>query len=338
MPYSTPPATRIAYDLDGTVALIRRKDGSWYELTERQKKYYNDERTGGIQIPYSWYGGEIVLLFPTPFQLTGVLALIGTYYYASGDRYYRQRMNVFVSKDTTNGEDGTWEEVISGTQVWDSWTSPPGAGTSEYLFAIDISNSSESSGNSRMVSQTLSACYRVPYPEHIFGYSELSLTSKLRNIVGVKVTDVSIRDTLYNPLGAQLQIYGAPDTLSLEDRLDFWMPATDSRVSADYMGWADISLSSERTKSFRVKNMSSTKTVQDVLVSAAPLPIKIVAPEPSSFFLFSTDGITWEPQITFSSLSPGTVSPEIFFKCVVPGDALLSTWSPRVSLQAGSWM
>ena len=174
MPYRTPPATRIAYDLDGTVALLRRADGSWYEFTERQKKYYNDERTGGIRIPNTWYGGEIALIFPTPIRLSGILALLGSGYSPAGNVVYiRQRMHVFVSKNTTNGEDGTWEQVVTGTEVWRNTGRPPGDEITTDVVTINMQTSQEIASDSYVYSQILNDFYRRPYPSHIFGYSNI---------------------------------------------------------------------------------------------------------------------------------------------------------------------
>lgn len=101
-------------------------------------------------------------------------------------------------------------------------------------------------------------------------------------------------------------------TLTATDRLEIWSPTADTPVTAAELDFEDVAagIVSPTYKTFRIKNLSATKTVTGLFVqfdSAVP-DIKYKP----SLVEFSLDaGETWSSTLSLGTLAPNAVSPII---------------------------
>lgn len=340
MPYPTPPGTRVAYDLDGSQALIRSgADRDWLDVHSNALRAMNSERGGGMFPPigpeFPGDGGPrtIVLIFPQPMRIRGIFAqynfsqAVGPTFLSHGS--LRHRPEVALSPDSTNGEDGTFTSVIfpavEPTAVAQTIYSAVNALTGEPYGGGTAAND----GYRRIAAGADDVLGIVP-------------------VAGAATRNVrAIRLTLTLPPSAggvdsvgpamKLHVYGEPDTTAIGSRLDFWQADIDQRFSPEDSDWGDVPLTTTKDRSFRVRNRSTDETAVNVRV-ALEAAASSTTPAPSGFFLLSLDGVIWQGAILLASLSPGMLSPEIFIRMVVPSDAQLSNWSPRIIAEVEEWV
>lgn len=339
MPYPPSPGPRIAYDLDGTVGLVRDlAQGSWRQLTSAELSALNSERTalaGGASIGWGATptsviaGARVVLIFPVPLRIAAVGAVLipGT-----GFAYDNSRFAVVeTSKNASNGDDGDWELLLGGANAF--------AGDTTSVFSVPcVSIGSSGVSNTRIF--PINDGYRRPWdPVTPAGYRVVS-GSATRQVRALRISPfLPVSSVSGNTEAvASLRVFGAPDTAAIQDRLEFWSPSADTRLSADGLSWADVPLSSTDTRAFRIKNASPGHAAHDVFISAVS-PARIsTTPAPEGMLLFSVDGgVSWESSVSFATLSAGAVSSAILLRRTVPANAVLSNWSPRIQAEVGSW-
>ena len=340
MPYPTPPGTRIPYDLDGTVAIAQATvSRDWIEIPQTSLKYLNAERSGGAFSLYNdalqWNGGSVVLtlvlIFPTPIRLQGVTPIGFSSTFPATQKNWR-RFRVETSVNSTNGVDGDWVEVLPQS-AW-SATIP----NAEALTANSLLTGSPASGLT-VLGPSFGDSYRYSVSDRTMGYEAVSGPATL-DVAAVRVSGTSpggFSGTLADYGGMYIHLYGYPEPLSPIDHLDFWQSDLDLRIAADTMDWGDVPISSTADKSFRIKNSSSTKVARMITITGSPATSPS-SPSVAGFLLFSLDGVTWRSQITLGSIAPGSVSSEVMIRRVVPFNAMLSNWTPRVTATVERWV
>lgn len=104
--YMDAPATRVAYDRDGSVGSFASLAGSLTALTVSQLRALNSEDDTGVAMPTA---NRLAIVFPVPMDIAAVF--LATSPSGVGD------FTLQTSKDTTTGLDGTWEThaVISSS-------------------------------------------------------------------------------------------------------------------------------------------------------------------------------------------------------------------------------
>lgn len=347
MPYPTPPATRIAYDLDGSFGVAQNMQTlEWVDVPQAALTALNNERGGGAgsqgsqglfwtwqNIPSFADTARLVILLPVATRLRGVLAMyaVADYYFVSGRRGGHGHARVETSPDTTNGVDGTWTTVAP--ELVTSTTPSVNLGKqAEFVPIAGVTAGLAASGG-----YSLNDEYRRFYPDHIDGIVAVA-GAATRQVRGIRIS-TTVRPNSVDSYNAtfHLHLYGEPDTEAITQRLEFWQESSDLRVSADYMGWGDVPLASTEDKTFRIRNMSPTDTANLIVVEARAAA-STTTPSPHGFLTFSDDGGTsWDSSITILALGPETTSAPIMVRRVVPSGAILSNWSPRIIANAGSW-
>lgn len=338
MPYPDPPGPRIAYDLDGSIGLLR--GGSLSDRTVRDVhpnalKAMNSERNTGLTVDLGLWSSTVntsdrwvSLIFPTPRRLRGVFGRLHMAYGGFGSNSpYSHPFRVETSPDSTNGSDGTWTVLRSFSAVGSS----PGD--------MDISSVDAITGNPvprTAPVQPINDVYRRGPDE--YGIFPVSGPAS-RQVRAVRVVQVGTNSSSQNNyVVLWLHLYGEVDTTAYEDRLEMWSTEDDLPTHATWFDWGDTPQASSAEKSFRIKNMSSTRTAQGVTVRAVQAAAT-TSPEPSQFLTFSVDGgLTWLATADITSLSPGTVSEVIRVRRVTPLEAQLSNWAPRISAETTLWV
>lgn len=349
MPFPPPLGHRLAYDRDGTVVLFRRTltlGGDWVEPHERAVQAMASSMDGGVRVlsddsfwtrllsAQNTFPNRFGLVFPEPMRLTGVYCSIMFARQGSGSVTNRTvPTKMTYSTDTTNLSDGSWE-------TWPTKFESAGP-HSDYFdpafvsgpVAVDVLTGS---GFLYQANLPPTEYYRQNYSASGFGQQAVSI----RNVRGLvfEPDAVSFPDAGGSRFQIHLHLYGVPDTLASKDFLAVWHPSLDRRVVPGYLSWGDHTLSSSADKQFRIKNLSPTQTAVDIEIGTEnDYSWYSLTPSPAGQILYSLNGDDWFSEITLGALGPDTVSPMIYMRRVTSADALLGSWSPRVTVDVGSW-
>lgn len=344
MPYPQPPGPRIAYDLDGTVSLVRNGQTSeTYDVHPDALRAMNGERGSGAAV-YStleWSGSGAadinvqfwVLLFPVPTRLNGIfIVLVCPVTLRTWDSVVVD-VQVQTSPDTTNGVDGTWTDLLTGSSAL---VGPIAEAENTPTTSIDGTTGQAAS------MPAINDMYRRLKSVEDVGIFEMTgpATRQVRGLRFVRTTAIIGSNSVLGngPQKVVLHLYGESDTTAMDDRLAFWSPIVDLPVTTMHFDWGDTPLASSADKSFRIKNLSDTLTANAILIDAVSA-VATGVPAPDTFLLFSTDaGVTWLTSVEIAALSPGAVTGEILVRRVVPANAPLSNWAPRIVADAEGWV
>lgn len=357
MPFAMPPGLRIPYDTDGTVGLIRRSatlGGDLYDIHPTALAAMNSTFGGGMVVPNTlWADADtfdragigtedpsaafFFLQFPVPIRLRGLFLSSERGFSDSSSFYPTAALQaefaadynrVEVSMDSTNGLDGTWFHLGDFKR-----------GTIPRVSAVgaNVTTGATSSATSRPVKDV----FRNLFTDSGVGIHDLS-GSGARNIKSMRIFPLyyDSRGVASNDASGRftLHLYGEPDTYAFgSNYLQGWRSDSDMRLGGATLSWGDVPLGSSEDKAFRIKNQSDTDTANDIHVYCEDL-FQYPTPSPALQILFSIDGgVTWLSELTIASLGPGTISSEIRLRRVTPMNAVLTTWSPKIRFDTGSW-
>lgn len=133
-----------------------------------------------------------------------------------------------------------------------------------------------------------------------------------------------------------LHIYGTPSSIATKDRLAFWHPTSDVRLSPAYFDWGNVPRSSSADKSFRIKNLSTNLYAGDIDVYVESLTA--VIPGVDNMHTLSADGgVTFLTGQTLVGLNPGASSEVLTVRRTIPADAQVSVWSARIAADVNNW-
>jgi hypothetical protein len=130
-------------------------------------------------------------------------------------------------------------------------------------------------------------------------------------------------------------VFGKPSVGAAPDRLRLWHPTLDQQVPPAHFDWGNIAISTNQTKTFRVKNPSTTLTAQAVTISANALTDS--TPTNVSQHTFSLNGIDFASTLNIGNLAPDAVSSVISVKRTLPSNAPLGLWWARI-LAVGTYV
>jgi len=134
---------------------------------------------------------------------------------------------------------------------------------------------------------------------------------------------------------AALHLYGNISPGQNPDRLALWHPTNDAHVSGAYFDWGDVPRSSSADRTFRVKNLSPTKTAQTIQLTLDAM--SDATPSVPGQYTLSSDGVTFTANLSIPDLPPGGVSNVLTVRRVTPSNAQLSLWNLRLIAQAAAW-
>jgi hypothetical protein len=128
-----------------------------------------------------------------------------------------------------------------------------------------------------------------------------------------------------------IHLYGSIAATENPDRLIFWNATLDQATDGPYFDWGDVVQGQSYTKTFRIKNNSSSKTAQSIGLSAGAETFGMAVQ-------FSTDNVTYTPTLTIGDLAPGAISSTVYVKRSVPASEPLQLQVCRFKASAGSWV
>lgn len=296
--YPGSPADRLAWDRDGSVVTITDTAGVMSVMGSASKRALNSE-TGDRALTYGYDNRirEIAVIFPMAVDLYAFFMAAPLSAGGGGNIHL---WTVQVSKNTTNGRDGTW-----------------------------VSTLASSLNPFRQVSPD----YRVPD-----NWNVVVDRPAAREIRGIRFlgSASSWNSGSFYYLNA-LHLYGTPSSSATQERVAFWHPSLDVRLPSDGFDWGDVPRGTSADKTFRIKNLSSALTATELEVYVEEL--NNIAPSLTGMHSFSVDGgATFQSRLTIPPLAPGATTAPIILRRVVPTNALISTWSARVVADVYSWI
>jgi len=118
------------------------------------------------------------------------------------------------------------------------------------------------------------------------------------------------------------------------DRLEVWHPTLDQRIGAAAFDWGDVPRSSTEDRQFRIKNLSGSKTANNVNLTMEAL----TDASPSLPPQFTTsNGGSFNTTTNIGGLSPNQISSVCTVRRITPADAALSLYALRMNAVATSW-
>lgn len=133
-----------------------------------------------------------------------------------------------------------------------------------------------------------------------------------------------------------LHVYADPSASATTDRLALWQPSTDVKITPQFFDWGNTPRSTSADKTFRIKNLSSTLTANNInIYIEALLP---GTPSVNGMHTLSDNGgATFLNSLTIPSLAPGAISGVLTLRRTIPANAQVSVWSARVAADVTSW-
>ena len=197
------------------------------------------------------------------------------------------------STDTTNGGDGTWTTLAG-----------PAGGGGSLTPIMDASFSGTS-----------------PY------YRSNITTGTATGIVGLRIR----RTGTTSIVAYTFHFFGSPTT-TRNPALALWHPTSNAEVTGAYFDWGNVARSTNATRTFRVKNVSSALTASGITVGFEALTPG--SPSIVASHTLSTDNITFTPSISISNLAAGAISPVLYLKRSNPSDDQLGARAGRLIVLA----
>ncbi len=153
-----------------------------------------------------------------------------------------------------------------------------------------------------------------------------------QNVRGVRLSASSAASSSIRAL----HIYADVSTLATTDRLAFWHPTLDEELEPNYFDWGNVPRGSSADKSFRIKNVSSDLTANDVTIYMEALTPGV--PSVAGMHTISENGgATFLSSVTLTELLPGDLSSVLIVRRTVPLNAQVSVWSARIAADVANW-
>ncbi len=344
MPSPTLPAPRIAYDRDGSFCFVSRNVGTSlvpFSVQPNALQRLNADEFGGLLIDSSWWNiaGDLTgksphfisVVFPTLQNLVAWYASARGLFWSTPLGLY-QEMNVGldiefqVSKDTTNGLDGTWTTMANKASLADHLL----FGSEMAPLLPDDTTASSPPMYEAITSgdpQYKNALLEPTGWQYLYGPAQ-------HNVRGVRLYFPRHPDTAmpnFSYVLAHFHLYGAPDADATPDRLEI-VDATTGDPKGDFH-WGDIDYKNTDTDTFKIKNLASTLTANSV---TAAIKENYPTGSGSSLQLSTDGGSTWHSSVSLGNIAAGASSGTITVR-LDPASGLIGQRFARVEAEVGSW-
>lgn len=205
---------------------------------------------------------------------------------------------VTASSDTTTGVDGTWHTVFASSQVY--------TGTA----------------------------YGIWGKAHASAYRDsIQIASLATGIRCLKIEVTADPGTEWEL--TSIHAYGKISAGVTIDRIVFWHPTENRRISGSHFDWADVPPGSAADVKFRVKNLSSDKIAGGIVVDTDVLTDASPSVPPQHYFAYA--GGSFAGTCAVPPLNPLGVSGVVTMRRVTPSAAAAGLWAIRVVADVATW-
>lgn len=154
------------------------------------------------------------------------------------------------------------------------------------------------------------------------------------NLTGVKAMKFSFNfGGAYTSNIKAIHMYG--NWSSLNDFLFGWHPTLDQELIGADLDFGDAMQGTTATKTFRIKNFSSTQTANDVIISDEALTN--ATPDIPTQYDYSLDGTTFSQTVTIPTIAPNGISPVVTLRRNTATNAALGLHALRIRAVPTSW-
>lgn len=268
---------------------------------------------------------------------------VGILYNVSTGTITQQSQAILTGINDESSSGTTWN-LSSGAAYWSGFIFPQAIDLVGYFIAHSGNNYQWSFGAVQTSTNTTNlsdGTWTQLSANHTYN-SSASPTYRTGQISGVASGIKAIR--FYNSPGggsvtlgwSVMHLYGKPSATS--DRLELWHPTLDQPLSTTpaFLDYGDVSRGSGVvSRSFRVKNLSTTLTAVSVTVGVEALTD--ASPTYVSQTQFSYNGGAYGATATLGSIAPNTISQPFTAQLTTSGSSILGVWAQRYYAQAGSW-
>ena len=291
-------SNRMAYHIDGTVGMVWRLGGGPPTvLSGGQMWTLNNEEDDSVSVDgiAGYTSTDPVYYLALVFpEPRNISAFFSAQTYGGTAAGSATRL-CEVSTDTTNGIDGTWTSITGETWDWSQTNVLP---TAYRLDGAGLTNHND-----------VTAVRGMRWITYRFGGSQtIAWSQKAIHLFG-RITSPS-------------------------SRLELWHPTLDQRISPGDLDWGNAPRSTQDTRNFRIKNVSTTETANTITVSI------IDSTDSSPSFTDTMDlsqGAGFAPTQTIGNLSPGATSGVLTVRRTFSSTQALSVWAAIIKAEAVSW-
>lgn len=139
--------------------------------------------------------------------------------------------------------------------------------------------------------------------------------------------------TQYEP--SAVHLYGERTPGQALNALELWHPTNDEKLPPAWLDWGNTPRGSSEDRTFRVKNISTTSTAEDVRVAFDVLTDG--APSVPGQHLLSFGGGSFLAQVNVGDLAPGAISGPVTVRRVTASNAQLGLFAFRVFAEPDAW-
>jgi hypothetical protein len=339
MTLTTPPAPRIAYDTDGSVVVISRtatNDHNPFIADYPTKASLNTNLATGlaigsglwdIQTPAIEYYAKnfVAVVFPHEMDIKAIMVSAHQRTTAtSSAAWAKAYVEIQVSTDTTNGQDGSWTTVAYKDEdsyhlpfVFTTATLPPyriGGAPNDGEYRLNPNDLFKGDGPAGPGWMLISGADEI---------TALRLFFPRRSLPEV---------TNFSWMLLALNLYGEPSSATGE-RLE--LVNADDTDRADLV-FGNMDVGTHVTHQIRVKNVSASADATDVRLTGVSAGLPEFYPYSHYSIQLSLDGEAWSPTVRLGDISAGELSPEVFLR-VDPVEGMVGLHFARIHAFAGGW-
>lgn len=137
-----------------------------------------------------------------------------------------------------------------------------------------------------------------------------------------------------NPLIKAVHIYGKK--IASSDRIVFWHPTLNQEVSASHFDFGDISNNNEYTKQFRLKNVSTIRSANNIAITLDTTTS--ATPSLINQFSLSDDGVTYSTSLNLDFLGKENMSNIFYVKKNIVLESESGPYSLRIKTNPQVWV
>lgn len=171
-------------------------------------------------------------------------------------------------------------------------------------------------------------------------YTENGVSAKYRTAInaitmnsGNPITGIRFVGTASNINIKAVHLYGSK--YSIAERIVFWHPTLDQQASPSYFDFGDIAKGTESIKQFRLKNITTNRTANNITVSLDATTSK--TPALTDQVSISANGIDYLSGFVVNSLSSNSVSNIFYIKKKATAESYYGPYSLRIKTDPEYW-
>lgn len=270
--YVDVPDYQMPLHLDGTKLLWRAPnavDNAYRDVTD-QLVFTQDNGPESYSFPNGLELNtehEFTLVFPEPRDVTNYY--IGVDRSAHNGAAYTPTGQIQASLDTTDGTDGTWADAVA------------------------LADTNASAESHRASSRTAINTFTMPSGGPVTGIRFTYLRDANEGFTNIEFHCI--------------HFYGTYPAGSNDKRLAFWDATLDQAVGAAHFDFGDIWSNGSKTKTFRIKNLSTASAASGVVLSASSISDAM-----ADTIEFTDSGGVWVNELTVGDIPADTITTETY--------------------------